>query len=252
MAQTTPLPLPPFKKRSKRGLIVAIIFCIVLFSGVGTYAYVTYYLPLTKEKEIVTDKGEVEVDSVVAKVQVLIELPDEEPTLATVSDVEKLKDQAFFANAQNGDKVLIFQKAEKAILYRPSTNKIIEVGPITITLPVETAPQGTTSPEGRSESATITKPLDLVLYNGTATVGITTRAEEDVTALYPTVTVLEKENAKDKTYKETLVIDLTGKRTSDAELLAELFSATITTLPENEASPKADFLIILGSEYAIE
>lgn len=63
----------------------------------------------------------------------IIELPeDETPTVATVTDLEKVKEQAFFRNAQNGDKVLIFTNAKKAFLYRPSANMIIEVGVINI------------------------------------------------------------------------------------------------------------------------
>lgn len=62
-----------------------------------------------------------------------IQLPDNElPTIATVVDVNKVKDQAFFAKSENGDKVLIFVKSGKAILYRPSTKKIIEIAPINL------------------------------------------------------------------------------------------------------------------------
>lgn len=68
-----------------------------------------------------------EVNDILAKVGALMDLPNEEPTIATVSDVSKLKDQQFFAKAQNGDKVIIFPNAQKAILYRPSSNKIIEI-----------------------------------------------------------------------------------------------------------------------------
>lgn len=60
-----------------------------------------------------------------------LELPTgETPTLATVSDIDKVKGQAFFKNAQNGDKVLLYASSGKAILYRPSTKKIIEVAQI--------------------------------------------------------------------------------------------------------------------------
>lgn len=62
----------------------------------------------------------------------LVILPkDETPTIATVSDLTKLKGQEFFNNAKVGDKVLIYSKAQKAILFRPSDNKIIELAPLT-------------------------------------------------------------------------------------------------------------------------
>lgn len=76
----------------------------------------------------------------------LIELPsDEVPTIATVVDVEKVKSQPFFANAQNGDKVLLYSKTSKAILYRPSAKRIIEVAPINL---------GTSENEGTKVDAT--------------------------------------------------------------------------------------------------
>ena len=56
--------------------------------------------------------------------------PGETPTVATVIDANGLKNQAFFAKAANGDRVLIFVQAQKAYLYRPSTNKIIEIAPL--------------------------------------------------------------------------------------------------------------------------
>lgn len=69
----------------------------------------------------------------IAVISQLIVLPEgENPTIATVTDPERLKEQPFFANAQTGDKVLIFTNSRKAILYSPSQNKIVEVAPINI------------------------------------------------------------------------------------------------------------------------
>ena len=62
-----------------------------------------------------------------------MELPqDEVPTVATISDKEKLAGQTFFARAENGDILFAYTTAMEAILYRPSTNKIINVAPISI------------------------------------------------------------------------------------------------------------------------
>lgn len=72
-----------------------------------------------------------ETQEIIEAVGRLVELPsDEVPTVASVTDVNKLADQPFFAKAQNGDKVLVYSKAGKVIIYRPSTNKVVEIAPI--------------------------------------------------------------------------------------------------------------------------
>lgn len=78
-------------------------------------------------------KAKAEADAVVRQVARHMVLPDgETPTVATVSDPSKLKDQRFFANAKKGDKVLIYSGAQKAILYDPQADRIIEVAPVNI------------------------------------------------------------------------------------------------------------------------
>lgn len=74
-----------------------------------------------------------QVAKIVAELSKLIVLPtNETPTLATVSDPEKLRDQAFFANAQKGFKVIVYSRAGKAILYDPFQKKIVEVAPVNL------------------------------------------------------------------------------------------------------------------------
>ena len=57
--------------------------------------------------------------SVINKVARLMLLPDETPTIAVVSNLGKLQGQAFFAHAHQGDVVLMYPKAQKAVLYSP-------------------------------------------------------------------------------------------------------------------------------------
>ena len=83
---------------------------------------------LRADPQILADS---ELQEVMAKVGKLVVLPeDEQPTLATVADPEQLKNQPFFARAKKGDKVLVYNKAQKAILYDPVLNKIVEIAPI--------------------------------------------------------------------------------------------------------------------------
>lgn len=113
----------------KNYLSVALLALLVVSSGTAVYFY-KKTVSLTENPNVVAQK---ETADLVARVGKLIALPtDETPTIATVSEPEKLKDQPFFANAKVGDKVLLYSNARKAYLYDPSENKLIEVAPINI------------------------------------------------------------------------------------------------------------------------
>ena len=110
---------------------------LVILALIAGGAWLAYdYSQLKKENDKLSNPSEaakVATAQLVAEVGALTNLPSgETPTVATVSDASKLKNQAFFANAQNGDKVLIYTQAKRAILYRPSTGKIIEIAPINL------------------------------------------------------------------------------------------------------------------------
>lgn len=121
----------PAPSKSKLSTVIAILLAIVAI-GAGGAAYIFY----TQAQELKANPQKVvqaEIEALLAQIGKLILLPtDEQPTIATVADPEKLKDQVFFANAHKGDKVLIYTKSRKAILYDPVANKIIEVAPVNI------------------------------------------------------------------------------------------------------------------------
>ncbi len=120
----------PKAKLNKLGMIVIAVVVIVLIGAVGTSVYF-YRKANTDPQEDATK----ELASTIKLIGKHMVLPtDEEPTMATVSDPAKLKDQPFFANAKKGDKVLIYSESRKAILYNPETDRIIEVAPINANL----------------------------------------------------------------------------------------------------------------------
>lgn len=71
-----------------------------------------------------------EAKELVSRISKFYELPTEMPIIATVTDQTRLVGQLFFARALDGDKVLYFQLAQKAVLFRPSDGKIVNVAPI--------------------------------------------------------------------------------------------------------------------------
>ncbi len=111
---------------SNQSIVVAGAFFLVI--AIISFFSLAYYFD-SRDPNVIAQK---EIGSITKKIGKFMELPEgEEPTLATVSDREKIKDQLFFAKAENGDKVLVYPIAKKAILYRPSTGKIIEVANLT-------------------------------------------------------------------------------------------------------------------------
>ena len=110
-------------------VLIALIALIVLSLGAAGYFYWRFSELKSNPQKFVQQ----ETQALINRVARLIVLPEgETPTIATVSDPEKLKDQPFFAKAKAGDKVLIFSTSQRAILYDPTNDIIVEVAPINI------------------------------------------------------------------------------------------------------------------------
>lgn len=78
-------------------------------------------------------KANEEVKELVRKLSALVVLPEgEDPVIATVTDKDKLKEQAVFARAENGDKLIIYSSAKKAYLYDPKEDKVRDIIPVNI------------------------------------------------------------------------------------------------------------------------
>lgn len=222
------------KKISKFGLniIIKIIVIILILAGIGGTYY--FYTQNKKSQALLKDPAaaqEAETKEILKKISEFMILPtDEEPNVATVLDINQLKDQPFFAQAQNGDKVIIYTKADKAILYRPGTNKIVNISSVAL------------------EPTTI----NVAVYNGTKTTGLTTKFATDIPKSIDNIVIVSKANAERSDYKESLVIDLTGRNGELAQQIATLIEGTVSSLPEGEVKPSdsnTDLLIILGANY---
>lgn len=107
--------------------IIVILAVLLILAGSSTYYF---YKKATFDPQKQAQK---ELEVALENVGRHIMIPKGEvPSLATISDIAPLKGQAFFANAQVGDQVLIFPTSKKAILYSPSLDKLIEVAPVNL------------------------------------------------------------------------------------------------------------------------
>jgi hypothetical protein len=235
------------KKFASKSLLLTTGLGILVAGLLGGAIY--FYMQYQESQALLKDPQRAtaqETTRVVDEVGKLIVLPqNEQPQIATVSDVNKLKNQAFFSQAKNGDMVLIYTKAQKAILYDPIQKKVVEVGPINI---AEASPSVTASGSSASGEPT-PAALRVALYNGTSISGLSTTTERELTAKLPTVTVVTKGNAAKNTYTKTTVVDVSGKQSAGAAQLAKELNGEVGVLPQGETKPaNADIVVILGRE----
>ncbi|MEK7227745.1 MAG: hypothetical protein AAB681_00110 [Patescibacteria group bacterium] len=125
ISTNTPNPKKLKRRRFFRHYLPALLVALVILLAL-TSAY--FY---KKSKADPNAASQAEVRSLIQKIGRLAIIPtDETPTVATVSDPEALKNQAFFLDAKKGYKVLIYSKAKKAILYDPVSDKIVNIAPL--------------------------------------------------------------------------------------------------------------------------
>jgi hypothetical protein len=106
------------------------IATLVLASGLGTYVYQHKAKKTPSQAKDATTAIKQIVDEVG---QIMVLPTDEQPTVGSVEDPEKLRagpNGKFFALAEKGDKFLVYTKTGTAILYRPAIHKLIKVIPL--------------------------------------------------------------------------------------------------------------------------
>ncbi len=71
-----------------------------------------------------------EEQQTIDKIAKLLRLPNETPIFTTVYNEKDFENNNLFRVVKKGDKILLFINAKQAIIYRPSTNQVIEVLPV--------------------------------------------------------------------------------------------------------------------------
>ena len=132
-AQTTEKkPEKPKKERKKptlKWLPWVVIALLVIVSGFLWFEY-------NQAQNKLADNSQQYYQQQTKNLGKLIILPtNETPTIVTVKDATKVRNQSFYASAKNGDITFVYAKNKRAILYRPDRNIIVNVAPVTVSQP---------------------------------------------------------------------------------------------------------------------
>lgn len=129
--------LPQITKTKK--IIIGLVLLSISAISIAGYSFYQY-INARREFEVALNDpnalqkaNQKELQKLLAEIGKFMKLPsDEEPSVVIISDLDKLKGQAFFQNAKIGDKLLLYTKAKKAILYDPVAKVIVDVAPLSV------------------------------------------------------------------------------------------------------------------------
>jgi len=220
-------------EKFNKKFILLFVFLVLFITATGVAVY--FYFQYNAIKNNPDSIFKQEAAQLTQKIGQFMELPKEEPSVATITDKNKLKDQLFFANSENGDKLLIFTKVGEAILYRPSINKIIAVAPINLQTPQ--APTSEVTPS----------IIKVAIYNGGKKVGLAELMKTKLSSTVQNITVTTS-NAQKNDYPKTLVINIKNVSNDFLKQIVQATSGEISNLPEGEIKPDADILIIVNGQ----
>ncbi|HEV2412946.1 MAG TPA: LytR C-terminal domain-containing protein [Candidatus Saccharimonadales bacterium] len=222
--------------QQNRYLFIGVSAIIVLLA-IGTTYYYTKYQDLKKNPNAA---NQATANKVIQEVGKLYVLPKgQTPTVAKIVNVNSLKGQAFFRNAQDSDQLLIYTKAQLAIIYRPSTDMIINAGPVVLN-----NSSGTSStPAGTS--AVPSKPVVAVL-NASSTNGKAASTGASINSKFGSQASISSTyaNASVKESK-TLVVAVTSSDASLASQIASYLGGTVGSMPAGQSVPSGANIVVL-------
>jgi hypothetical protein len=209
-------------------ILIIIIIALGVYSALDQLGYVkAMKMALQYQKQTALNK---EDKAILNKLKKMIVLPEDvTPTMALISDVDALKKQqpGFFANAKNGDRLIIY--SDQAIIFDAKAGKIVKVGAVQFT------------------QAQV-QPVNFAIYNSTEDAAKTADMEKKLTGTFKNAVVAVKGSAAKTDYPETLVVDLVGNN-PEIDKIAEAVGGKVSALPSGEKKPEgAVVLIIIGQK----
>lgn len=202
---------------------IACMAVVIVSLALAGFFFYKYQDVNSKYKEV-TQSDEDRTRQTVAKVSKLYNIPsfeEEQPVIYKVNEPEQVKNNPFFKDAAKDDILLPYPKADIAILYRPSENKIINVQPY--------------------KQAFASEVNVAIIAQNSKQQSI----EDSLKSKFSNIVVSSKSEPKTMV-SGGIIVDVTGSESEAAKTLASLLGYTVSTLPAGESAPEGAKLIIVA------
>ena len=241
-------PKDEVKSSSAIGKFFLVIFILIIAVGFGWY-FMKYQEAQQRIDDLLSagvgqKLSEEEITNLIDKVGKLVLLPEGEiPTVVVIEDAIALAEQQpFFKGASDGDKILIY--SEKAFIYNPEKNILVNVGPVYFEDKATTTAEEGTEPVVETPPVPEVQKINLEIRNGSNTVGIAQELANNLSVrdIYNIVGI---KNAVNSEYAGIILVNLSGEDVSDLESM--LGVTAVDVLPEGETDAQAGVVVIIGN-----
>lgn len=199
---------------------VVITINVVLLLGLSSFSAYLFFenRDLKNQSTLTTEEKNKQL---VEEINKVYDLPEEDPVVAVVTDVEEFKKQySVFDNAESGDYLLFYRKARLNVLYRQSEKKVIKTADVLVPITVEVI--------GSQES--IDSAVDKLSEFGNQ-ITVTKTVKPDIT--------------------QSFVFDLDNDQESEAKSIADLLKLDIgSTVPSSITPGEQTEIIITVADEA--
>ena len=206
---------------NKKKLLLTVVYIVVLLLAIA--AAVFFFVKYSQVNSKYSAIPDVKNQQILSDVAKIIDLPkDETPSLYEVKDKDKLATttaaKEFFDKAANGDVIIVYQKANVAVIYRPGQDKVIK----------------TDKAEKLSEvKVAIIAPSELQQ-----------NASTQLQSMFSNVNIVAKQTPK-VSESQSYVVDATGVNPQAAKDFASKLGLSVGQLPEGETKPEGAALIVV-------
>jgi hypothetical protein len=244
---------PSQAKKKSRPTFKSVVFKIILLLLIiaAVFAAFMYYKTRQELRSLTTPQGQQEaakkeIKTLVASLGKLTILPDEDPVIATILDEHALATQsAFYKDAQKGDKLLVYPKAQKAYIYSPSRNLLVNSGPLILDQNKDSAKTSTESP---TETPAAQAQFTIEVRNGTTVTGVGTKMKQKLVANGYDVAAVNDASLKDYTSTQVFAVSAKASSAELKQLEQQTGGKLVTQLRDGEATSTADVLVIVGGQ----